>query len=289
MSILFIYANTCVSFWYKYGFEESSDIPNIIWTYWHDDNLPKIVNKCIDQWKKHNPSFTINVVTKNNINIYFPDFDIKSIRHNDSHARFSDYVRLNLLSKYGGIWMDATVVCKISWNWIHAYQKNEKTQVIVYYYNNHNGNNNKQLLKTPIVESWFIACIPNSIVINEWLIEFNRMNDFATVDYYIQDIINKNTDLSLITNNLLNYFAVYVSLQYVMQHKLKNINNYITFLDATNGPYKYLFETNWNTKQSINKICNINASNSPIIKIVNAGRKFIENNFELCEKTLFAL
>ena len=34
------------------GFETNTNIPKKIWTYWDNDNLPDIIVKCIDTWKK---------------------------------------------------------------------------------------------------------------------------------------------------------------------------------------------------------------------------------------------
>ena len=61
----------------KEGFQdESNQIPKIIWTYWNNDTLPEFIEKCINTWKKHNPTYKINVVTPSNLKDYL-DIDPK--------------------------------------------------------------------------------------------------------------------------------------------------------------------------------------------------------------------
>ena len=35
---------------FKDGFNTNTNIPKKIWTYWDNDKLPKIVEKCINTW-----------------------------------------------------------------------------------------------------------------------------------------------------------------------------------------------------------------------------------------------
>jgi len=84
----------------------------------------------------------------------------------DSITRKSDFIRLELLSKYGGIWMDASIICKYSLNWIHAYQKNTDAEMVGYYINGFT-----TIEKYPVVENWFISCIPKSRFIELWKIK----------------------------------------------------------------------------------------------------------------------
>ena len=45
-------------------------IPKVIYTFWHDDNLPQTVIKCVKSWKKHNPNYTIIILSYTNIDKY---------------------------------------------------------------------------------------------------------------------------------------------------------------------------------------------------------------------------
>ena len=88
--------------------------PKIIWIYWHQGlkNAPEVVKKCVLSWQEHNPSYEIRVLSdaeiKRYIDITLPVFQ-KSKKK--SLAAYSDVLRINLLHKYGGIWVDSTVMC----------------------------------------------------------------------------------------------------------------------------------------------------------------------------------
>ena len=89
-------------------FSEHNKVPKIIWAYW-DSDMPSIVKKCIDGWKKYNPDYNIIVLNKNNYKKYIdiPDDLLNNKNFNDSAARFSDLLRLFQLTEYGGIWIDS--------------------------------------------------------------------------------------------------------------------------------------------------------------------------------------
>ena len=101
----------------------SKEIPKIIWTYWDSDNLPEIVQKSIENWKRYCPDWTVNVVTPSNINEYLPENDFYNFRPDDFIQRRVDLIRLYLVSKYGGVWSDASTAIKKSHDWIVDEQK----------------------------------------------------------------------------------------------------------------------------------------------------------------------
>ena len=100
--------------------EEKKDLKqvesNIIWICWFQgiENAPAVVRACFNSVKHFFPDKKIIVITSENINSYvkFPDFIIDRYRKGIiSNTAFSDLVRLELLIKYGGLWIDATVLC----------------------------------------------------------------------------------------------------------------------------------------------------------------------------------
>ena len=61
------------------GYDENSEIPKIIWSYWEGDKMD-VVENCIQSWKFYNPNYKLNVINKNNFNDYI-DIDFKDIKH----------------------------------------------------------------------------------------------------------------------------------------------------------------------------------------------------------------
>lgn len=93
---------------------DSGDVPNIIWVYWHQgiDQMPEIVRICVDSLMKNKGINKVVLITKYNLADYItiPKDILKKFETGIiSNAFFSDIIRVNLLSKYGGLWIDSTV------------------------------------------------------------------------------------------------------------------------------------------------------------------------------------
>lgn len=92
---------------------DSNQLP--IWQLWlqGEDGAPIIVKRCLDSIKEFNPDREIIVLDESNLENYIelPSFIIeKRERGIISDAIFSDIIRVYLLEKYGGTWIDATVL-----------------------------------------------------------------------------------------------------------------------------------------------------------------------------------
>ena len=98
-------------------FEENCNYQtsNIIWICWLQgiENAPDIVKKCYNSVLKIEGKQVV-LITKDNIKQYivFPKYiEEKWDKGVITNTHITDLLRLELLTKYGGIWMDATVFC----------------------------------------------------------------------------------------------------------------------------------------------------------------------------------
>lgn len=93
------------------------DTPKIIWQYWGQgidtDTLPEIVRICFDSVDRNKGDYRVIRLADTTISEYIdlPDFVWKK-RENVQFTRtlFSDLLRIALLSVYGGVWLDATIL-----------------------------------------------------------------------------------------------------------------------------------------------------------------------------------
>ncbi len=87
---------------------------NIIWQYWHDgeENAPLIIKKCFESIRNFMPNYKQIIISFNTIKDYveLPQryYDLLE-KGKISRAHFSDVLRVYLLSKYGGTWVDSTI------------------------------------------------------------------------------------------------------------------------------------------------------------------------------------
>lgn len=85
-----------------------------IWFCWlqGEKNAPPIIAKCLESIRKYCPDYNVIVLTWENIARYadIPDYIYEKNRNKIiTNTQFSDLLRLALLTKNGGIWIDATV------------------------------------------------------------------------------------------------------------------------------------------------------------------------------------
>lgn len=87
-----------------------------IWFCWLQgyEIAPDLVKTCYNALKINMPDYEIIFLTEENINNYveIPNYITKKYKGgNISKAHFSDLVRISLLCKHGGLWIDSTVLC----------------------------------------------------------------------------------------------------------------------------------------------------------------------------------
>ena len=100
---------------YKYLIkkEENIEEDSPIWVMWYQgiENAPPIVKSCIQSIVVNRVNHPVNIIDKNNLEKYIklPYFVIENFHSgNLSIQHFSDIIRMALLHKYGGYWIDAT-------------------------------------------------------------------------------------------------------------------------------------------------------------------------------------
>ncbi len=105
---------------YKWACLKEPDEPilpkeKIIWTCWvqGEKTAPMIVKKCLYSIRQHANGYKVVVLDKKTISEYVsvPDFIEQKYQAGIiPHAHYSDIVRLMLLQKYGGVWIDSTIL-----------------------------------------------------------------------------------------------------------------------------------------------------------------------------------
>lgn len=87
-----------------------------IWICWWQgtENMPKIVRECVESIKYNSGEKNVIIITEKNYKNYikFPNWiEEKYKKGIISKTHLSDILRLELLAKYGGIWLDSTFYC----------------------------------------------------------------------------------------------------------------------------------------------------------------------------------
>jgi hypothetical protein len=260
------------------------EIPKTIWTYWDSDVLPDFIQKCVDKWRQLNPGWTIHVLNPKNLDEYLPGIDIFGMKFADTKPRQSDFVRLHVMAKYGGIWCDASMVPTRSFEWVIDTQKSKGYEFIGYY---REGSTTRP--EYPVIESWFFANIPGSNFVSKWRDELEVMNTLKREGDYKDNVKARGVDIQNIPQP--DYLNVYLSAQAVMQTQMspEEIKDKIYVLKAEDGPFEHSVKNNWDPSPSIQSLCDKSSSELPdLIKIYGNERRAMEADESLkCSDKIF--
>lgn len=89
-----------------------SNIPKVIWSFWEQgwDSAPPIALKSVESWRKSQPDWEIRLLDKSNLHEYIPlEQELPNFWEKKPIQGRSDLIRINLLLKYGGVWIDSSL------------------------------------------------------------------------------------------------------------------------------------------------------------------------------------
>ena len=176
------------------------DLCNKIWICWlqGEKNMPDIVKVCIGSIKKYKPeNMDIIILDEDSIKDYikFPDYIIlKREKDYIKSAQFSDLLRISLLSSYGGIWIDSTVLLtqKIPEDILNA--------EFFAFHSIEKGKHNN---------SWFLVSKSNNVLVNSvknlmfeyWRVQ-NKMLDYFLYHLFFDVMVENNKKLEIEWNKV---------------------------------------------------------------------------------------
>lgn len=260
-------------FWYYNTNKNYNKAPKIIWTYWDNpDRIPKVVEMCMESWKKWNADYEIILLTKKNYLDYVNiPYEITSNKNfNDNPARFSDLVRINVLTEFGGVWVDSSVLLKDS---IDKWLFPRPGEFSGFYIDGFT-----EIKDSPIVENWFFACNKGSKFMRAWRDEFIKMIDFVTIEEYIKSRIKMGVNIQKINDPI--YLAMHVAAQKVIQIDKYPLKDLI-LRKAEDGPFKYLVDAKWDDEKALELACMDKSYQKPIMKMRGGERDILEKNIDL--------
>jgi len=259
----------------KENFENNTYIlPKVIYSYWDNLEGNELINAHIDTWRRNIPlDWKIEIISKKNI-LNYVDINFYNKYKNLPAFRFSDFLRVYLLSKNGGIWMDASTIM-INGQFLNDYYNEmmqNKYDLLIYELKGHS------ILNQPYLENWFIMCPKNSNIITDLYEEFSKAYDMGFVNYK-NNILKPNIDLS---NTIKDGNNTYHMQHAIIHYLLKNNKYNINIKDADESMFKAQKINDWNNQKLINYILNNNDwTGFYAIKLVGFNRKAISN------KTIF--
>jgi hypothetical protein len=219
------------------------EIPKQIWTFWSNDSPPSLILACIEGWKRLHPEHKVTLLTPKTVNLYLksiPPFDVSEVMP----AHWSDWIRVAVIMERGGYWMDASTILGRPLQEI-LIPPSSKAHENVWVFSV-----NSTARKVPLIDNWFMAAPPHSLLITSWFLELSLA--MRTIKTYLSDIktlygnqlfdslvegIDKNDEKGV------DYFRANVALQKVIQIHGVPLPH---VLKAEEGPMKLYNQAQWN-------------------------------------------
>ncbi len=141
----------------------------IIWAFWDTSVLPNLVQKCIHSWRVHLPDWEIIIFSTKTMEPYISLDELPSSFSELSSPFKSDLLRLLLLKKYSGVWLDSSLFMLDNFDWL--FDHIERKQITHF--------TGFKLRRKKYFESWFIA-VPTvqDPMISKW---YTMLKDVAAL------------------------------------------------------------------------------------------------------------
>ena len=149
------------------------------------ENAPEVVKTCLKSWKRYNNDWKIIELDENNLKKYI-DLDniINDIKNKEiTLTHKADIIRIYLLKKYGGLWVDSTLYCNRPLNeWLNNYISSG-----FFAFDKPRGDR--------LQSSWFIYSEKDNYLITEWLNKIikyfeknNKVSSYFMFQYFFNDL-----------------------------------------------------------------------------------------------------
>jgi len=237
---------------------QESKIPQKIWAYWDDTGLPKLVEACATSWRRHNPSYEINLLTKSTIRDFLPDAP-ESIFDDGVHRR-ADWLRLALLRRYGGIWLDATTIVRGPLDFISEAQQICGSDFVGYYIKSKTKD-----MTYPLVENWFLASPPGGWFVEDWYHEFMKSVVHGS-DQYIRDL-RSQVNLDDVRHGIekVRHFSMHIAGQMVLRRQNSHC---LLLFKAEDDPFLLQSQARWDGANILKRLTDIPASATHLSNLV---------------------
>lgn len=145
-------------------------LPRVIWTYWQPAPAPDFIQACLANWRQFAPDHEVRLLDRSSIASWLPelrpDFDTLPA------YRQADWLRVHLLARHGGIWMDASMLLSRDLAWLHGTQRQRAADFVGFYIDRYT--TRPQL---PLIENWMMASVPGGRFVTALAAAFDRALD----------------------------------------------------------------------------------------------------------------
>lgn len=211
-------------------------IPRIIWAFWSGPSQPELIRRCFDNWRAMCPDFEIRILDEHSALQYLDC--IPQALDQASAPKRADWVRVELLRRHGGIWLDASTILTAPLDWVIDAQARSRSDYVGFYLEQFTSDP-----AFPVVENWFMAAPPGSPFIADLQHEFTTRVVPGSNAQYIE-MLRAEGMYDQLRQRIFSpeYLTMHLALQYVMRRR----GGYrLALWRAEDGPFLYHHASGW--------------------------------------------
>ena len=266
--ILLIVVCICISLLYSRTLESftSYSLPRIIWTYWHDPQIPPKVEKIMREREAVLSSWEHRVLNEDTVYDYIPRDAFPEGYSKLSHQHKADWIRLYLLKTYAGCWMDSSIIINKSDEIEEIYEESLSTKSELSGYSDSGSDS--------YIETFLLMAPVDSKVIKVWFTEYTSAIELGFLPYK-KKVTSKIDVSNCFSGDDDVYLTTSAALQYTLRVQLYN-KPQMVLKDRYKSMYKYLAECKHDSKCVIAKIKNTPKNEQPAnIKLTRFNREYL--------------
>lgn len=249
--------------------------PKIVWIFWDSETLPKIIQNIKEYNRDKLKGWDLRFLNLQTVKKYIPDTAYPNNYDDLVPANKSDWMRLYLLNKYGGCWLDAGIILNDPriLNSIYNQSVETSSDLTVFKTSSQNFRHISGVELPLLIDSWFILAPTGSHLVKAWLDEITYAIELGLLEYKRQ-VIEDGTDLSKIyfKSETDTYLTVHICIQHVLQKKLQSIPRML-ILNSKDSMFKIQDKCKWDDTCIADKLNNDPDSKKlPYIKLISKNR-----------------
>ena len=214
-------------------------VPAIIWSYW-DTNTPKSVQQIMENNTHILSGWSYRFLTSETLSQYIDPTQFPEQVKKLGPQHQADYIRLALLKKYGGVWLDSSIILNSASELNRMRREVEATRSELAVFT----------LGEPeetYVENWFIMAPTHSPILEEWLHEYDTAvrkgfheykKEIFTRNIHINERIYKKDDNEV-------YLTQHACFQAVFQKRTSSQKRSILLYKSEHSMFKLHIDCDW--------------------------------------------
>ncbi len=250
------------------------EIPKVIWTYWQPAPAPPFIQACLDNWRRFAPDHEVRLLDRNNVADWLPalraDFD-------DMPAyRQADWLRIQLLARHGGIWMDASMLLSRDLAWLHDTRQRRAADYVGFYIDRYTTRP-----ELPIVENWLMASVPGGRFAVALAAAFDRALDEGA-EPLLQRLRAEGRHARVVqalTEDFQRYLLMHVAASDLLDRQPQLAR--LVLLRAEDGPFAWLAAVGWRKRHLYARLALVPCPRvlPAVLKLRGGDRAVVERNW----------